>query len=70
MNCGECRTVCPVGLDPERLFKLHMARRDQESCMDRAADCYGCGCCEAVCPSRLPLSSAIQKSAIIGGSAC
>jgi electron transport complex protein RnfD len=24
-----------------------------------AAECHGCGCCEVVCPSRLPLSSAI-----------
>jgi electron transport complex protein RnfC len=58
ISCGECRTVCPVGLDPEEIFKLARGRRPGEPAPG-AAGCHGCGCCEAVCPSRLPLSTVI-----------
>ncbi len=53
--CGECREVCPVGLDPEELYKRIIGGANNLS----ASDCHGCGCCESVCPSRLPLSAAI-----------
>jgi electron transport complex protein RnfC len=66
ISCGECRNVCPVGLDPEELFKRTRVNgfSREEIMAGRAAECHGCGCCEAVCPSRLPLSSAITASAI------
>jgi len=88
ISCGECRTVCPVGLDPEELYKstLISSRRDSQQnnpagrtagtplervvvSPDWKADmyppsCHGCGCCELVCPSRLPLSSAITSSVL------
>jgi electron transport complex protein RnfC len=64
ISCGECRIVCPVGLDPEELFKWAAVKQNQEEPMRRrAAECHGCGCCEVVCPSRLPLSTAIINSA-------
>lgn len=53
--CGECRRVCPVGLDPEVLFKGIKGQKFKE----RAGECHGCGCCDLVCPSRLPLSTVI-----------
>jgi electron transport complex protein RnfC len=61
IGCGECRDVCPVGLDPEELYKKAAISRkgihfDSPS---RADECHGCGCCEVVCPSMLPLSTAI-----------
>jgi electron transport complex protein RnfC len=59
ISCGECRSVCPVGLDPEELYK-----RTLVSMKGDAAECHGCGCCEVVCPSRLPLSTAIAASAL------
>lgn len=61
-NCGECRVVCPVGLDPEYLYKLALLERDSEALVHKANSCHGCGCCEVVCPSRLPLSSTIRVS--------
>jgi electron transport complex protein RnfC len=61
-NCGECRSVCPVRLDPEHLYKLALLGRDAEALLHKAHSCHGCGCCEVVCPSRLPLSSTIRVS--------
>jgi electron transport complex protein RnfC len=81
--CGECRRVCPVGLDPEELYKriivIHRTQQgaQQISLQDalhgsvpqslaksalecpQAKECHGCGCCELVCPSSLPLSDMI-----------
>jgi electron transport complex protein RnfC len=68
ISCGECRNVCPVGLDPEELYKWTRTgglNRDEVPGF-LAAECHGCGCCEVVCPSRLPLSSAIRASALRG----
>ena len=55
ISCGECRGVCPVGLDPEELYKQIMIGFQ---CTD-AGECHGCGCCEVVCPSHLALSDVI-----------
>jgi electron transport complex protein RnfC len=91
--CGECRRVCPVGLDPEELYKRVIAARrqtprhlpqhlprqsprpSQQASLQAALhgaftqagpecpgsqECHGCGCCELVCPSSLPLSDMIM----------
>ena len=58
ISCGECRSVCPVGLDPEELYKRIMVLRSAGS--PGAEECHGCGCCELVCPSHLPLSDVIM----------
>jgi len=64
ISCGECRNVCPVGLDPEELYKritiLHAARNPG------AEECHGCGCCELVCPSHIPLSDVIMGKPMSG----
>jgi len=68
ISCGECRRVCPVGLDPEELYKKVITVRRQEprqmplqtpKCAG-SEECHGCGCCELVCPSCLPLSDMIM----------
>jgi electron transport complex protein RnfC len=59
IGCGECRGVCPVGLDPEELYKEIVAFSTGKA-PEGALECHGCGCCEAVCPSRLPLSGVIR----------
>jgi electron transport complex protein RnfC len=67
IGCGDCRTVCPVGLDPEVLYKYTLSPGGSgETRTGRAAECHGCGCCEVVCPSRLPLSTSIIRSALKG----
>jgi electron transport complex protein RnfC len=72
LGCGVCRKVCPVGLDPEELYKRimsfaerrSMGRRTDAEVLHEAglAECHGCGCCEIVCPSKLPLSTVIMET--------
>ena len=65
-GCGECRIVCPVGLDPEVLYKYMQGWESRDVKAGRAGECHGCGCCEVVCPSALPLSTSIIRSALKG----
>lgn len=58
INCGECRAVCPLGLDPEHLYKQIINAADEEVF---TCECHGCGCCKIVCPSALPLSDTILE---------
>jgi electron transport complex protein RnfC len=99
IGCGECRAVCPVGLDPEALFKglgkgapageaavpagklpgtpprgggpgklsgAFLGKLPTDFPAGLPVECHGCGCCEVVCPSRLPLSTAIVNSVLRG----
>jgi electron transport complex protein RnfC len=73
INCGECRNVCPVGLDPEELYKRTLISKKNLantastagglSGQDQFTECHACGCCELVCPSQLPLSTVISSFA-------
>jgi electron transport complex protein RnfC len=66
INCGECRSVCPVGLDPEELYKkilISGGKKPDSAYSDLSTECHACGCCEIVCPSQLPLSSVIASFA-------
>jgi len=56
INCGECRAVCPVGLDPQNIYKRIKA---EQIINDLSTGCQGCGCCKIVCPSALPLLETI-----------
>jgi electron transport complex protein RnfC len=47
--CGECRLVCPVGLNPEDLYKMSVSDRSVtqafgDECVANASRCHGCGC--------------------------
>jgi electron transport complex protein RnfC len=60
INCGLCRAVCPVGLDPDGVYKRLTKPNLDDSYSYHVAECHGCACCEAVCPSRLPLCTVIK----------
>jgi len=58
INCGECRTVCPMGLDPQYIYKRIKTLGTGNT---GAVGCHGCGCCKVVCPSALLLSETILE---------
>jgi len=55
IRCGECATVCPVRLHPQRLLLQLRDGHLRAAENDGAMDCTECGRCDAVCPSRIPL---------------
>jgi len=58
INCGECREVCPVALDPQNIYKRIKAHETDSVSI---TGCHGCGCCNIVCPSALPLAETILE---------
>jgi electron transport complex protein RnfC len=58
INCGECRAVCPVGIDPQDIYKRIIVQRIENTGI---TGCHGCGCCKIVCPSALPLLETILE---------
>ena len=55
IRCGDCVTVCPVGLQAQKLFDLSRIG-DLDGVQDyHLFDCIECGCCAFVCPSKIPL---------------
>ena len=65
INCGECRAVCPIGLDPQNIYKRIMSLEIDNV---GATGCHGCGCCKIVCPSALPLRETfLEKDQEVSG---
>jgi len=65
INCGECRAVCPIGLDPQDIYKRIMSLEIENV---GATGCHGCGCCKIVCPSALPLRETfLEKDQEVSG---
>jgi electron transport complex protein RnfC len=60
LNCGRCITVCPVGLNPSRLFKWIDHGNFKEAIQEGLGDCIECGCCAFVCPARIPLVQGLE----------
>ena len=58
INCGECRTVCPIGLDPQYIYKRIKIKEITDA---SAIGCRLCGCCRIACPSGLPLLETILE---------
>ncbi|MFT4560398.1 MAG: electron transport complex protein RnfC [Gammaproteobacteria bacterium] len=55
IRCGECVTVCPIGLQPQQLFEASRSADIDEAQDLNLFDCIECGCCSYVCPSEIPL---------------
>ena len=59
IRCGRCVSVCPHNLAP--LYLSMYGRRDGfNKCRKyHIESCSGCGCCDYVCPSGIPLTENI-----------
>ncbi|MDC7124176.1 MAG: electron transport complex subunit RsxC [Spirochaetales bacterium] len=55
LSCGKCIGVCPMGLNPTKMFKF-IDHSDYSGAMDIGLmDCKECGCCAYTCPAHIPL---------------
>ena len=61
IQCGQCTRACPIGLEPERLYKLVLQERYEEAARDGLFDCTECGACGYVCPSNIPLVETLRN---------
>ena len=55
IRCGDCATVCPVQLNPQRLLVSLRDWHLRAAENDGAMNCTECGRCDVVCPSHIPL---------------
>jgi electron transport complex protein RnfC len=62
IRCGDCVSVCPVGLQPQALYEAAI-NADFDAVQDlNLFDCIECGCCAYVCPSCLPLVATYRSA--------
>ena len=72
IRCGECNTVCPVGLLPQQLYWYAKNKDIKKAFAYNLADCISCACCDYVCPSNIKLTQyfsfarAINRQQIAG----
>ncbi len=56
IRCGQCNTVCPVGLLPQQLFWYAKSENTDRAMDYNLGACIECRCCDVVCPSHIPLA--------------
>jgi electron transport complex protein RnfC len=62
IRCGRCIDVCPMGLMPSML-SIYSERGLYEGAKEyNLFDCFECGCCTFVCPSKRPIVQLIRVS--------
>lgn len=61
IRCGACAEVCPVQLQPQRLFQMLSQEAIGAAAHEGLADCIECAACNVVCPSHIPLASWFQS---------
>jgi len=55
IRCGRCVDHCPMGLQPTWIAKLVQFEKWAEAEQWGILDCVECGCCQYICPSKIPL---------------
>jgi electron transport complex protein RnfC len=55
IRCGRCVEHCPMGLSPTQLHKFVRYEKWAKAEEWGILDCVECGCCQYICPSKIPL---------------
>lgn len=66
VNCGRCASHCPMGLRPNRMFRLITNGKYKDALSLGLLDCKECGSCAYSCPSYLPLVQAFKLGKKMG----
>jgi len=62
IRCGRCVAVCPMRLQPTKIYENAVLDRFS-ACADlHVQDCIECGCCSYVCPAKLYLVQAMRMA--------
>lgn len=62
IRCGRCIDACPMGLMPSMLSILSEKSFYEETKDYNVFDCFECGACTFVCPSKRPIVQLIRLS--------
>ena len=62
IRCARCVNVCPMHLTPLFMNMFAKARRWSEVEEYRIMDCMECGCCQYICPARIPLVQQVRTA--------
>ncbi len=65
LQCGRCIGVCPMGLNPTRLFKLIDHMEYGSAMAEGLMDCKECGCCGYECPAHIPLIQGMKLGKVM-----
>lgn len=67
VSCGKCVQHCPMGLQPNKMFRLIKHGKYQEAMSEyNLMDCKECGCCAFTCPSHIPLVQGFKLGKKLG----
>lgn len=55
VRCGNCVEVCPLNLQPTKLYRLVRFSRFEDALKLGIMNCMECGTCQYNCPSNVPL---------------
>ncbi len=64
IRCARCINACPMELMPATIARLSQNRKFNRAKSYYALDCFECGCCAYVCPSKIPLVQLIKTAKI------
>ena len=62
VGCDKCINVCPVFLMPNFIVKHTKRGQYDKANVYGAQDCFECGCCAYVCPSRISHVAYVRKA--------
>jgi electron transport complex protein RnfC len=60
IRCGRCIDICPMGLMPSMLSVYSEKGFYEDAKEYNLFDCFECGCCTYVCPSKRPIVQQIR----------